>query len=134
MPLRTVTTPTHATAAATPVLRRGVVADHRCQRCDHGQAALDQRSRPFPVRLDALQTFRDEEIGDVRQQPNRLEEVAGDDRDEHVQLEVTGEPALRPGRASGVRPDRVRIPADRLAERPALVGREPVAARSYRCV
>ena len=57
-------------------LRRGVVADHRRQRRDHDRTPLEQRFRPFPVRRDPIQTLGDEEIGDVRQQPNRLHQVA----------------------------------------------------------
>ena len=69
-------------------LRRAVVADERVQRGGDGQRALGRRLAAGEVGLDALDALLAQGVRRRRQQVDRLQQVARDQRDPHVELEL----------------------------------------------
>src|SRR6476620_1895170 len=69
-------------------LRRLVVADERVERGGHGERRLGRPGRALEVGLDPLDALGREQAALGPQQLDRLEQVAGDERDADVELEV----------------------------------------------
>ena len=70
-----------------------VVADERVERGGDGERALGRGLAAGEVRLDAVDALLREQLARGREQRDRLQQVARDQRDPHVQLELALEAA-----------------------------------------